>query len=199
MDFATKYSNIIKEECNVKNIDFLADWNHFEPIIKPIGSMLKEKFGADTGKIIGLAKNWNAKILADWTVQVQDWQNSYILEKWEYELAYQGINEKTMSAWEGIVVELDLNLTDELLQEWVAREVSRAINQLRKDADFDVSDRVDAFFVTIESEQKIIQNFSDFLSSEWLLKSINYFQPENFDIEGEYKDEEKTISIFLKK
>ena len=198
MDFATKYGEIIKEECNIKNIQFLSDWNDFKMIIKPIGSKLKEKFWSDTWKIIGLAKAWNVKILDD-QVQVFDWENSWTLEKWEYEIEYQWIDEKTMSAWEWIVIELDLNLTPELIDEWVAREISRTINQLRKDANFDVSDRVESYFVTSESEQKIIQNFAEFLSSEGLLKSINYFQPQEFDIQWDYKDEEKIISIYLKK
>lgn len=198
MDFATKYGEIIKEECNIKNIQFLSDWNDFKMIIKPIGSKLKEKFWSDTWKIIWLAKAWSTKVLDD-QVQVFDWENSWTLEKWEYEIEYQWIDEKTMSAWEWIVVELDLNLTPELIDEWVAREISRTINQLRKDANFDVSDRVESYFVTSESEQKIIQNFAEFLSSEGLLKSINYFQPQEFDIQWDYKDEEKIISIYLKK
>jgi isoleucyl-tRNA synthetase len=42
-----------------------------------------------------------------------------------------------------IIAKLDLELTPELEREGIAREISRFLNQMRKDANFNIDDRVD--------------------------------------------------------
>jgi len=56
----------------------------------------------------------------------------------------------------------------------MAREVSRFLNQMRKDADFNVDTKVDMYFDTKDQYMKeVINKFNDFLISEALLKSID--------------------------
>ncbi len=72
-----------------------------------------------------------------------------------------------------MIAELDLNLTPELEREGVAREISRFLNQLRKDADFAVEDKVQlSYYGESQTLKAIIEEFSDFLKSEALLLSI---------------------------
>jgi isoleucyl-tRNA synthetase len=46
----------------------------------------------------------------------------------------------------GLVVALDTELDDALLQEGIARDLVRIINDMRKSADFDVSDRISTYY-----------------------------------------------------
>ena len=72
-----------------------------------------------------------------------------------------------------MITELDLTLTPELEREGVAREISRFLNQMRKDADFAVEDKVQlSYHGESQTLKTIIEEFSDFLKSEALLLSI---------------------------
>lgn len=72
-----------------------------------------------------------------------------------------------------MIAKLDLNLTPELEREGVARELSRFLNQMRKDADFPIDARVNMFFAT-ESQtlETLLSEFGAFLQGEALLASI---------------------------
>ncbi len=72
-----------------------------------------------------------------------------------------------------MVAKLDLQITPELEREGVAREISRFLNQMRKDADFAVEQKVKMIYTTESVEmEKLISDFSAFLSTEALLKEI---------------------------
>ena len=143
-----KYGNIIKEEINVKNIKSFSDGVKITKIFKPVGSQLSAKFAKDTGNIIKYGKMWNIVELEDWKVKVFDESgNDWILEKEDYEIAYQGLDGDDVAIDGGVIAKLDLQLTPELEMEWMAREVSRFLNQMRKDVDYNVDDKVKCFII----------------------------------------------------
>jgi isoleucyl-tRNA synthetase len=51
-----------------------------------------------------------------------------------------------------MIVQLDLELTEALKREGIARELSRFLNQMRKDADFAVEARVEMTYATDDKE-----------------------------------------------
>ena len=72
-----------------------------------------------------------------------------------------------------IIAKLDLQITPELEREGVAREISRFLNQMRKDEDFAIEQKVKMIYTTESVEmEKLISDFSAFLSTEALLKEI---------------------------
>ena len=73
-----------------------------------------------------------------------------------------------------MIAKLELEITPELEREGVARELSRFLNQMRKDADFSVEEKVHLTYTTeSQSLSAIISEFSDFLKGEELLASIS--------------------------
>lgn len=195
-----KYGNIIKEEINVKNIKSFSDGVKITKIFKPVGSQLSAKFAKDTGNIIKYGKMWNIVELEDWKVKVfDDNSNEWILEKEDYEISYQGLDWNDVAVDGGVIVKLDLELTPELEMEWIAREISRFLNQMRKDIDYNVDDKVKMFFHTNDQYfTDIINKFSQFLSSEALLESVENLDQE-WDIVSVFNLDDKTVRFSLKK
>lgn len=72
-----------------------------------------------------------------------------------------------------MIAKLDLQITPALEREGLARELSRFLNQMRKDADFPIDARVKMFFTT-ESQnlEAILEEFREFLQGEALVASI---------------------------
>jgi isoleucyl-tRNA synthetase len=77
-------------------------------------------------------------------------------------------------------VELDTELSDDLISEGQSREFVRIVQAMRKKADFQISDRIDTFYES--SDQKIsaaIQKESEYIKKETLSQSL-----ENSKIDG---------------
>ena len=193
-----KYWDIIIEEVNVKEISSFSSDKPLVKVFKPLGSQLSAKFWKDTGQIIANGKQWNIKELGNWKVEVfsnQWW--SWILEAEDYEVVYEGLDDSNIAVDWNMIAKLDLQITPELEREWVARELSRFLNQMRKDADFAVEDKVAMSFSTQSDNLKnIISEFWDFLKWEALLLSIEEAKKE-WNITSEFVSWDDKVEITL--
>lgn len=197
-----KYWDIIQEEVNVKKIDMLPDSLNISKIYKPIWSQISSKFTKDTGKIIQFSKQWNIVELQDSKIKVfDDQKNERILSKEDYEIAYQWIDWNDIAVDWNIIAKLDLEISPQLQKEWIAREISRFINQMRKDADYSVDSKVDMIYQTDDNTlSEIIQEFGDFLKWEALLNTITKENKKpDWNIFALFTNEESTINFALKK
>jgi isoleucyl-tRNA synthetase len=169
-----KYHDIITEELNVKQLTSIDETIVVTKIYKPLGNKLSAKYGKDTGKIIQLGKEGNAKALPNGQLVIFDEENNErIIEQDEYDIEYQGLDTTSMAADTGIVVQYDLHITPELEQEWIAREISRFLNQMRKDAGFSVEKKAICHYSTGDvALQETMIVWEEFLIQEALLSEI---------------------------
>jgi isoleucyl-tRNA synthetase len=73
----------------------------------------------------------------------------------------------------GIVVALDTVITPELKAEGLAREVVRHVQQMRKDAGFELSDRIHATYLTTDAGlAAAIQQYASYIQQETLSLSL---------------------------
>lgn len=101
----------------------------------------------------------------------------------------------------GLVVALDTELDDELMQEGLARDLVRIINDMRKSADYNVSDRITTYYNVDgpdDANKKLVNGalsgYKDYIRSETLTVDL-------VDAEapaGSYSQEEKIGSTTLK-
>ena len=194
-----KYWEIIKEEINVKDIAALQNAGNIKRIFKPIGSQISAKFGKDTWNVIKFGKMWNIKEWENWDMIVfDDAGNEWTLSHDDYEISYEWLEWKDVAADGDIIAKLDLHLTPELEMEWMAREVSRFLNQMRKDADFNIDARVQMYYQTNNDYmEKVISNFKEFLSQEALLSSINPWNVA-WNIQAVFTIDDMTVTFTLK-
>lgn len=193
-----KYASTIAEEVNVKDVSLLWDDIQVTKIYAPLGQKLSGKFGKDTGKIIWAAKQGSVEELEDGQLKVIQWNESWILETEDYEIRYSWLDGDTQTVEDGVIVDLDLELTDDLIAEGIAREISRFLNQMRKDADYKIDDRVRCYRQTDSDILKsVITNYTDFLSTEALLKELTEGK-EKGDLEKVFESEEGEIVFNVK-
>jgi len=196
-----KYGDIIKEEVNIKEISWFKKQLDVSKVFKPVGSRLSQKFGKETWMIIKNGKQGNVEELGGGEIKVFDdnW-NEWILAAGDYELVYEWLDGDHMSADGDLIVSMDLELTEELKKEWVSREISRFLNQMRKEADYAVDDKVVlSYFTETVSMQKILANFSEFLQKEALLLSIGEQKEPEWDIVSLFELDGENILFALKK
>jgi hypothetical protein len=190
----------------------------------PNGRAIWPKFGKNVKDIMQMAKSWNFEELDNWTVKiicgdtkckdvpVEHLNNEnkercitdtslqyseFILEQWDFELVFKAWDSSyEIEAGFGMVIALDSELTEELKQEWIARDLVRAIQDARKEAEFNVEDRIE-ISISWENLENILSNFWEYIENETLSKINNNL--ENTNLEKEIEIGENRIELKLKK
>ena len=190
------YLDIIKEELNVKEIIVLEDSSKIaKKVCRPNAKLIWPKFGRDVQKVIVEAKNGNFEELEAWKIKV--WE--FVLEVWEYEMAYEKLDENMdIESWFGMVIAMDAKLTPELIEEWYARDIVRHIQESRKEANFNVDDRIEIELKTENLElANSIEKFKNNIQAETLSTITEKLA--NPSYEKEIELEEYKLKISLKK
>ena len=178
-------SDLVKQEVNVKELQLINADDAAELIVKQIKPNFKT-LGARLGKDM---KNVAAEIThftAD-DISTLEKEGKIAVQGHEISLADVEIFTKDIPGWtvasEGkLTVALDLTLTEELKAEGIAREFINRIQNLRKEKDFELTDRI---LIALEEEcpfSKEIMNNKAYISSEVLSDRIEIVNSlTNFD------------------
>ena len=95
------------------------------------------------------------------------------------------------------LVALDIQLTDELVEEGILREIIRQIQVARKDANFEISDRIVLFVESAdEKTQKVVEKNKNLIMNETLAVK---FENNNPEYETTKEISNSTITIKMKR
>ncbi|MEO0074515.1 MAG: isoleucine--tRNA ligase [candidate division WOR-3 bacterium] len=95
---------------------------------------------------------------------------------------------------------IDVNLTDELLQEGLIRELVHKIQNLRKSAGFDVIDRIEIYYESSPKLQSAILNYLSYLQNEVLATKVEALKScSEYDIEKTLDVNQEKITVRLKR
>lgn len=146
--------DIAKEELNVKEIKLENNASEFVAYkIKPQLKTLGPKYGAKLGAIREHLQESDGKKIVDAVknggVYIFNVGNDKIELTAEDLLIETESREGFVSASDyGITVAIDTNVTQELLEEGIERELISKIQSMRKEADFEVTDRINIVYET---------------------------------------------------
>lgn len=173
-----KVRNLILSEVNVKEIKYLDLHNNvLSKTIKANFKTLGPKYGQMMKSIAKAITEFTQDDIAK--IEVEE---KYILniDGQEVELALSDVEIKTkdIEGWvvanEGLLtVALDVQITEDLKKEAVARELVNRIQNIRKDSNFEVTDNI---VVDIENDEllaKAVEQFKEYICNETLTKELN--------------------------
>ena len=147
------FTGLIADELNVKTVRLEDDASAFaQAVLRPNARLLGPRLGKSVQQVLAAARAGDWATGPDGTVEAA----GEVLAPEEYELAMVSTGDDDARATTavrmvdpeghavdlGLVVSLDLTLTDELIAEGRSRDVVRAIQQARKDAGFRLTDRI---------------------------------------------------------
>ena len=116
----------------------------------------------------------------------------------DYEVVYEWLDGTDTTVEWNTIVKLDLEITDELKREWTAREISRFLNQMRKDADFSVDARVNMHYSSDSEDMKnIVKEFAEFLKEEALIIDISEWNTDSDTRSDTFESENGNIKFWL--
>ncbi|REC63306.1 isoleucine--tRNA ligase [Chryseobacterium pennae] len=168
-------ADLIKQEVNVKELQLINAEEASHLIVKQI----KPNFKALGPKLGKYMKVVGAEITNLTTEQIAALEKEGKLDVQGYEITLDDveISTKDIPGWtvtsDGkTTVALDLTLTDELKSEGIAREFINRIQNLRKEKDFELTDRIN---ISIEENSPFLEDIKkneEYISSEVLSNKI---------------------------
>jgi len=195
-----KYGDIIAEEVNVKEVMLLDETLSVTVTYVPLGQKIGSAFGKDTSAVIAAAKAWKATLQHDGTLIVVGENAQWTLAPDMYEIRYSGLEEDHQTIEWGVIISLDITVTAELKREWIARELSRFLNQMRKDAQFQIDEKVKCLYTTSDGYMsEVIAEFAQMLTEEALLSSISFTDSLTDSGTTTYTSEEWEVLFLLSK
>ncbi|MBU7018805.1 MAG: isoleucine--tRNA ligase [Theionarchaea archaeon] len=84
----------------------------------------------------------------------------------------------TFGESQGVTVFVVTTLTDELVQEGLARDIVRRIQEMRKEMNLDYKDTIDVFYKGDALPEKAIEQFRDYIKQETLADTVNNGKPD---------------------
>jgi isoleucyl-tRNA synthetase len=155
----------IQEELNVKEIEIAKKPEEIATLIVEVNARFAGKrLGGKVQEIIKLSKEGKFEIVKE-GVKIGD----EILTGEEVKVGYKGREGEAVESDSGIVVSLDTKITPELELEGKARDLVRVIQDLRKQADYAVSDRIE---LQLENAEAILAVWQDYIAAETLATKV---------------------------
>jgi len=140
--------DIILSECNVKDIVFLDPQEsqltkRIKPDFKKLGARMGKLMKAVAAAVSALPQERISELESNGTLRLPvEGQEVEILRD-DVEITLEPREGFVGVSDNGAVIELDITLTDELVQEGIARELVSRIQALRKDSGLEVTDRIE--------------------------------------------------------
>lgn len=161
--------DLVKEELNVKEVNFvddLSEYMNFEvkPNFKVCGPILGKEIGAFSKELQNITNEDISKLdngeeitLGNFKV-TKDMIDVRISSKEGFNAAMESNN----------FIILNTTLTEELLAEGIARELVSKVQQLRKEKDFNITDRIDILYSENNELTNVMNKFESFIKNETL-------------------------------
>ena len=164
--------SLIKEELNVKNINYNNDLSKYMKIFyKPNYRVAGQLFGKD----IKAFANYLSSISLDdidkfnkEDLQVKFGDVVYNITKDLVNVVIQSTDGYDVVVSNDLVLVLDTELNDELINEGIARETISKIQQLRKSNDFEIENRIKVYYKADASYDNAISKYKDMIMQETL-------------------------------
>ena len=195
------YTQIIKEELNVKNVEFREDVENFvsysfKPQLKTVGP----KYGKLLGKIREVLTNLDgAKAMAELK---SNGSLDFDFDGEKVSLTNEDLLIDTVKSdnyiSEGnnkVTIVLDINLTKELLDEGFLRELISKVQTMRKEAGFEVVDHIELFLKDNAKLIDIVKVNEAELMSEVLCDKITYGNIKGYEKEWNLNGENVVVGV----
>lgn len=179
-----KYEDIIKEEVNIKDIKYIEDISQeAENIVDINFKLVAKKFSSKMKDIIKCSK------IGEWHIENNKLNiANVILEEDEFEIKLKpkDIESSLPISSNDILIKLDRTLCEELIEEGYSRDISRMIQQSRKDSKLDISQKINLTLFNKNSAidlEKIISKYRKYLQGQTLSNDIKVVNQDNFSTE----------------
>ena len=183
--------NLIKYEVNIKEIELLEDASDLLiKQIKPNFKTLGPKFGKDMALIANKVQNFSKedinKIEKEGTISIEINGKNINLGLQDVEISSKDIAGWLVANEGSYTVALDINITEDLRKEGIARELVNRIQNARKESGFEVTDKIKLTVLNFENLEQAISDNKTYIITETLTQELVFVDELNIGIVVEF-------------
>ena len=195
------FKEIIADELNIKEVEFTDDVRaftsySFKPQLRTVGP----KYGKFLGKIKEALANLDGNKAMDQLNAGEPLKFDFdgtevVLEKEDLLIDMAQVEGYVSEGDNAVTVVLDTNLSDELIEEGFVREIVSKIQTMRKEAGFEVMDKI---IVNVDKNDRIktiIEDNLDEIKSEVLADNVEFDRINGYEKEWNINGEKVTFSV----
>lgn len=191
-------TSLIEEELNVKKVTFTMDLNNYmnfivKPNFKVVGKVLGSKIKEFTEVLSKLTLEEVNSLNNGQNITVSISGEDFEVTKEMVDIRYSSKEGFDVATENNNFIILNTTLTTELIEEGIARELVSKVQNLRKEKDFNIVDRIRLYYKTDDEAKEAIQHFEEFIKNETL--SLELIEKENLSYQIDLNGHETTIDV----
>ncbi len=164
--------SIIKEELNVKEIQFKPDMTEYlDYVVKPNFKVLGKTLGPKIKELQEILTKLTSKEISKITdkgLKVKLAGEDFKLTEENTIVSMKQKEGYASTSNNRTIVVLETELTEELILEGLAREFVRKVQSLRKEADFVITDHINVYYNGTEQTEKMLEKYKNYIMGEVL-------------------------------
>lgn len=190
-------SQLILDEVNVKELEFV-EGDMLEKKVKCNFRVMGKKFGklmkAVAAAVGALSQDAINELSMNGSVQVDVDGQSVEIVREDVEIVSEDIPGWTVANDGALTVALDLEITEELKNEGMAREIVKRIQAYRKSSGFEITDHIHVVLSHDDNLQKAVEAYHDYICSQVLADKLEFGAPESGE-ELDFEDFKISVDI----
>ncbi|GAB4571889.1 MAG: isoleucine--tRNA ligase [Anaerolineae bacterium] len=199
---------LIASELNVREVKVLDGTGDVVSYsLNPLPPKLGKKFGKDFPRVQKALREgdpadvtaWAKALLKGESITVTLDGQDFVVEPDECEVKQGAAEGYAIAEEAGYLAALKTELTDDLILEGLAREVVRRIQMMRRDAEFEISDRIE---VTYEGTPRILEAVkahAEYIAAETLADVLDQASPAGDAFAQTYDIDDESVTLGVKR
>ena len=204
-DFALSeyFVEIIEDELNVKSVEFTEDVSAFtsytfKPQLRTVGPKYGKYLKQIQQTLASLDGNQAmAKLKAEGALKLDNISDEVVLCEEDLLISMAQKEGYVSDSDGGVTVVLDTNLTPELIEEGMVREIISKLQTMRKEADFEVTDRIHVTYSGSDKVGEIFEKYGENIKTVVLADTVTEGTTDGY--QKEWKINGETVLLGVQK
>ncbi|MGN0250884.1 MAG: isoleucine--tRNA ligase [Oliverpabstia sp.] len=195
------YTSIIADELNVKGVEFTDNIENFisysfKPQLKTVGPKYGKLLGGIKAALADLDGNKAmAELRSCGELKLDINGNEVVLSEGDLLIDTAQMEGFVTESDNSLAVVLDTNLTEELIEEGFVREIISKVQTMRKEAGFEVMDKINVYVKDNSVIEDIMKTHADEIQSEVLAQSITMDTTKGYEKKWNINSEEVILAV----
>ena len=191
---------LILAEVNVKEINYITETEgviskKLKPNFKLLGAKLGTKMKQASAVIAALSQNQISELERNGSLMIQIEESAITLLINEVDIIAEDIPGWSVAVKGNLTVALDISLSEALLKEGNARELINRVQNIRKEANFELTDKILLQIVDNQHLKESINEFSEYICREILATQIDWVSSLEEGVDIEINDQKLRILV----
>jgi isoleucyl-tRNA synthetase len=197
--------DIILDEVNVKQIVYVDDDSGIvQKSAKPNYPVLGKKLGKRMKAVASAVQELTTEQISEFeskgAIQLDLPDGDPVtLGVEDVAIARHGLEGWSVETESGVTVAVDTELDEDLIREGLAREIVNRIQNMRKEANYELTDRIDIFLEGDEEVTSAVDHMKEYLKRETLAESIRFGSVSDYDFIKQWEIDDKSCTIAIQR